>query len=158
MAKPTHKKKAPLRIVNTKPNRADRRKVNRKAGIDEKKMNAGGFYEGMPGVFLDADGNRKMYEVLITPQGEVITKLGCHPVHLKQCLSAVVTAQPIFRSVIMTVAHQYAADKAKAQAEADAKSVEKLNMKPKKGKTTVTQGGRNMGKTAAIKKAAKTGK
>lgn len=62
-------------------------------------MNAGGFYDGMPGVVLDEYGNRKMIEFLVTPQGLSTSRVHAHP---KLCKTAVQQAMsnPMIRGVI----------------------------------------------------------
>lgn len=70
-----------------------------KRKVKADKMNAGGFYEGMPGVVLDQYGNRKMIEFTITPQGISTSILHAHP---KLCKSAIQDAMsnPMVRGII----------------------------------------------------------
>lgn len=62
-------------------------------------MNAGGFYDGMPGVVLDQYGNRKMIEFTITPQGLSTALVHAHP---KLCKAAIQQAMsnPMVRGIV----------------------------------------------------------
>lgn len=70
-----------------------------KRKVKADKMNAGGFYEGMPGVVLDQYGNRKMIEFTVTPQGISTSLLHAHP---KLCKTAIQDAMqnPMVRGVV----------------------------------------------------------
>jgi len=70
-----------------------------KRKVKSDKMNAGGFYDGMPGVILDEYGNRKMIDFLVTPQGLYTTKIHAHP---KLCKTAIQDAMsnPMIRGVV----------------------------------------------------------
>ena len=62
-------------------------------------MNAGGFYDGMPGVVLDQYGNRKMIEFTVTPQGISTSIVHAHP---KLCKATIQEAMsnPMVRGVV----------------------------------------------------------
>ena len=70
-----------------------------KRKVKEAHMNAGGFYDGMPGVILDEFGNRKMIDFLVTPQGQYVSKLHAHP---KLCKTAIQDAMsnPMVRGIV----------------------------------------------------------
>lgn len=70
-----------------------------KRKVKADKMNAGGFYEGMPGVVLDQYGNRKMIEFTITPQGLSTALIHAHP---KLCKTAIQQAMsnPMVQGIV----------------------------------------------------------
>lgn len=70
-----------------------------KRKVKADKMNAGGFYEGMPGVVLDQYGNRKMIEFTVTPQGVSTSLLHAHP---KLCKTAIQDAMqnPMVQGIV----------------------------------------------------------
>jgi len=65
----------------------------------EAHMNAGGYYDGMPGVVIDEYGNRKMIDFLVTPQGQYTCLVHAHP---KLCKVAIQDAMknPMIRGVV----------------------------------------------------------
>lgn len=70
-----------------------------KRKVKSDKMNAGGFYDGMPGVVLDQYGNRKMIEFTVTPQGLSTALIHAHP---KLCKAAIQDAMsnPMVRGIV----------------------------------------------------------
>lgn len=70
-----------------------------KRKTDKTKQNAGGFYDGMPGVVLDQHGNRKMIDFMVTPQGVYTCLLHAHP---KFCKTAIQDAMsnPMVRGIV----------------------------------------------------------
>lgn len=42
-------------------------------------QNAGGYYEGMPGVTVDELGNRKIIDFIVQPDGNATVRLMAHP-------------------------------------------------------------------------------
>ena len=46
-------------------------------------MNAGKFYEGMPGCTLDDNGYRKMIDFVVTPEGDNNAIMYAHPMFVK---------------------------------------------------------------------------
>jgi len=79
-----------------------------------RKQNKGGFYKGMPGVFLDKSGNRRMYEIAISPQGEIISRMGADPAEIRACLREHMKTSPITRTMIVTLANEFMTEKEKA--------------------------------------------
>ena len=65
----------------------------------EDKMNAGGFYEGMPGATLDQYGNRKMIEFVVKPNGLTDSIMHAHP---KLCKTAIQEAMtnPMVKGIV----------------------------------------------------------
>jgi hypothetical protein len=53
---------------------------------DKDKMNAGGFYEGMPGATLDENGYRKMIDFVVTPDGDNNAIMYAHPHFVVECV------------------------------------------------------------------------
>lgn len=58
---------------------------------DESKMNAGGFYAGMPGVEIDEWGNRKMINIVVKPNGYTDAILFAHPKFIKTAVQDAMT-------------------------------------------------------------------
>lgn len=54
-----------------------------KRKVIESKQNAGGYYEGMPGVTVDEHGNRKFIEFVMTPEGYSTARVFAHPKIMK---------------------------------------------------------------------------
>lgn len=50
-----------------------------KRKVKAREMNAGGFYEGMPGAIIDEYGNRSMIHFVITPDGLSTCYMNSHP-------------------------------------------------------------------------------
>ena len=65
----------------------------------EKQMNAGGYYEGMPGCTLDEYGNRKMLEFITRPDGTSTTLIHAHPKFVKACVQGAMS-NPMIKGVI----------------------------------------------------------
>lgn len=70
-----------------------------KRKVKQGHMNAGGYYEGMPGVILDEFGNRKMIDFLVTPQGLYTTKVHAHPKLCKKAIQDAMT-NPMVRGIV----------------------------------------------------------
>lgn len=75
--------------------------------IDPELMNEAGYYEGMPGVFLDKDGNRRIYEIRQLPNGEIEGLLGCHPVQAIDCVIVLMESNPMIRQMYLGAARKY---------------------------------------------------
>lgn len=58
----------------------------RKRKVLKSRQNAGGFYEGMPGVHLDELGNRKFIEFIMTPDGFTTSRIYAHPKLIKNAI------------------------------------------------------------------------
>lgn len=59
---------------------------NTKPFIDKSKQNAGGYYEGMPGVQLDNYGNRVMAYFVVTPEGKSHMVMHSMDKQIKTCI------------------------------------------------------------------------
>lgn len=90
-----------------KLNRSKKRKILKKTGIDLSKMNKAGFYDGMPGVWIDADGNQRIYEVALTPENELITRFGVHPSSVAKAFQALAEDNPITRNAMFLAVDKY---------------------------------------------------
>lgn len=91
-------------------NRQQKRAFKKEHGydpIDPERQNAGGFYEGMAGVFIDEHGNRRMMEVSVTPDAEVVLRLGAHPVQINECNLSLMDTSPMFRQMILQCVKRY---------------------------------------------------
>ena len=75
--------------------------------IDPELMNEAGYYEGMPGVFLDKEGNRRIYEIRQLPNGEIEGLLGCHPVQAIDCVIVLMESNPMIRQMYLGAARKY---------------------------------------------------
>lgn len=69
------------------------------------KMNAGGFYDGMPGVTLDQYGNRKMIDFVVKPNGITSAVLFADP---KFCKTAIQDAME--NSMVRGIVHSAVLD------------------------------------------------
>lgn len=87
--------------------RRAKRKKARDTGIEAHKQNKGGFYKGMPGVFLDKHGNRRIYEVRLTPEGEVEGLIGAHPKQVMACLEVLMDTSPQIRNIVILTSRKY---------------------------------------------------
>lgn len=98
---------------SVKINRSKRRKLNKKilkkTGIDATKLNEAGFYEGMPGVWVDADGNQRIYEIALTPKNELITRFGVHPSSVAKAFQALAEDNPLTRNAMFLAVDKYRA-------------------------------------------------
>lgn len=70
-----------------------------KRKVKADKMNAGGFYEGMPGVVLDQYGNRKMIEFVVTPQGYSTSLLNAPPEFCKKAIQDALS-NPMVKNIV----------------------------------------------------------
>jgi len=68
--------------------------------VDPLKMNAGGFYEGMPGCTLDKWGNRKMIGFFIEEKGYANAYLHCMPQQAKAAIQDVMDHNPMIKGVV----------------------------------------------------------
>ena len=87
--------------------RAEMNKKIRKTGIDRRKMNKAGYYEGMPGVHLDEYGNREMITIVITPEGEAKAYLKAHNKHIKIAVEDLCTHNGMMRAVFSAAFTDY---------------------------------------------------
>lgn len=87
--------------------RRNRRAKHRSTGIDAHKQNKAGFYKGMPGVFLDKHGNRRIYEIRLTPEGEVEGLIGAHPKQVMACVDLLMQKHPQIRSIILLSSRRF---------------------------------------------------
>lgn len=67
------------------------RSKERRNNVDANKMNMGGdkglgYYEGMPGVHLDENKNRKMVQFVVQPDGKCQAHLFAHNMLIKRCI------------------------------------------------------------------------
>jgi hypothetical protein len=75
------------------------RSKERRGNVDTSKMNAGGFYEGMPGCHLDSVGNRKMIQFVITAEGGSTAEIYAHPKLIKNCIEQSMR-NPMLRGIV----------------------------------------------------------
>lgn len=94
-------------------NRNTKRSKARKSGIEADKQNAAGFYKGMDGVFLDKEGNRRIYEISLSPDGTINVKLGCHPIQASHIIAQLMTDHPMTRQFVFIAVEKYKAERTK---------------------------------------------
>lgn len=87
--------------------RQQKRLYKKRTGIDLDKMNKAGFYEGMPGVFLDADGNQRIYEVFLTPNNELLVRYGVHPAGVNKAFKHLIQENELTRAAFMIAVDTY---------------------------------------------------
>jgi len=80
------------------------RKEQRKFKIDHSKMNAGGFYEGMPGVTTDTHGNRKMIGFFVEKTGFGNAYIHAAPRMAKVCIEDVCRHNPMIKGIVRAAA------------------------------------------------------
>jgi hypothetical protein len=90
-----------------KMSRKQKRKKERQIGIDPSKQNEAGFYEGMAGVFVDELGNRRILEISLTPDADVLLRMGAHPIQMNQCQMSLMETSPMFRQMILTCSKKW---------------------------------------------------
>lgn len=96
-----------METVKVKPNRRDRKKFKKMTGVDPDKLNEAGFYDGMPGVYLDSEGNQRIYEVVLTPKNELLTRIGVHPTGIAKAFRALMEDNPISRNAMILAVDKY---------------------------------------------------
>jgi len=84
-------------------NRQQARKMERKGKINANKMNAGGFYEGMPGVTLDENSNWRMINVFVQEDGTVNAQIWAHNRIIKRSMESLIQYNPMIRGVFYGV-------------------------------------------------------
>ena len=87
--------------------RKERRRAEARQKEHEAKKNKGGFYKGMEGVWLDEHGNRRIYEISVTPDGDVISRHGCDPKLAFICFADLMKNGDFSRAFILKLADQY---------------------------------------------------
>ena len=65
-------------------------------------QNDGGFYEGMPGVTLDDQGNRKMIDFIITTNGEKNAYIYANPFIVKAAIRDTLKENKELRSLLIS--------------------------------------------------------
>lgn len=65
----------------------------------QREMNAGGFYEGMPGCVINEHGHRKMLEFVVTPEGRSTSLIHAHPKLVKQTVQQALS-NPMIKGVL----------------------------------------------------------
>lgn len=79
--------------------RQQKRSKERRGNVDTSKMNAGGFYEGMPGCHLDQYGNRMEILFVVTPEGKSTSQIFAHPKHVKICIEKAMS-NPMIKGIV----------------------------------------------------------
>jgi hypothetical protein len=102
-------------VKNVKPNRAQRKKFKKMTGVDPDKLNAAGFYDGMPGVYLDSEGNQRIYEIVLTPDNTLITRMGVLPQGIAKAFRALMDDNPMSRNAMCLAVDKYRATQKKYQ-------------------------------------------
>lgn len=89
--------------------RAEKRKFRKMTGVDVNKLNAAGFYDGMPGVYLDSEGNQRLYEIVLTPNNELLTRIGVAPQGIAKAFRELMNDNPMSRNAMMLAVDKYRA-------------------------------------------------
>jgi len=69
-------------------------------------VNDGGYYEGMPGVNVDSNGNRKIIDFIVTSTGEFNAYIYAHPKIVKSAMQESMRHKEL-RSLMMSVFVDY---------------------------------------------------
>lgn len=85
----------------------------RQARRKEGKSNPAGFRASDEGVFLDKHGNRRIYEVALTPEGEVLSRFGAHPVQVSSIFNLLMHEHVQSRAMILGAANRFKKEKRK---------------------------------------------
>ena len=80
-----------------------KRQLRRQKGIPNK----AGFKASDEGVFLDKHGNRRIYEIALTPEGEVVSRFGAHPVQIMNIFVLLMEENTQSRAMVLSSARQY---------------------------------------------------
>ena len=87
--------------------RNNKRKKARNTGIEKDKQNPAGYYKGMPGVFTDKHGNRRIYEISQLPSGEIQSSMGCMPQQIVTCMAVLMKADPMTAQMMQGAIKRY---------------------------------------------------
>ena len=80
--------------------RQQKRSKERRGNVDTSKMNDGGYYEGMPGVHIDENGNREMLSFIVTPEGYGTAMIYAHPKLTKITISGAMESNKMVKEII----------------------------------------------------------
>lgn len=72
----------------------------KKRKVVKREQNAGGFYDGMPGVTLDELGNRKYITFVTTPKGKTTARLFAHPKIIKTAIEDACKSNKELKAVV----------------------------------------------------------
>jgi hypothetical protein len=72
--------------------------------VVKSQQNAGGFYDGMPGVTLDEFGNRKHITFVTTPEGKTTARLFAHPKIIKKSIEDACASNKELKAVVQGAA------------------------------------------------------
>lgn len=103
---------------------------SRKERRQHDQPNAAGFKKGDKGVFLDKHGNRRIYEISLTPQGEVLSKFGAHPVQITAIFHHLMESNVQSRQMILMAAQKFRKEKRKKAILAKIKHIWSIITKP----------------------------
>ena len=73
-----------------------------KRKVQKSQQNAGGFYKEMPGVSIDDQGNRKMIDFVITPDGEKNAYIYANPFIVKAAIRDTLKENKELRSLLIS--------------------------------------------------------
>ena len=107
MSKYHKNKRATDKAMKTPIKKSRRTKREEGINIDPTKQNDAGFYEGMTGVFIDELGNRRIMELSLTPDADVLLRMGAHPVQMQQCMQSVMETSPMFKQMVLKTSKDF---------------------------------------------------
>lgn len=83
--------------------------------VDQSKLNKGGFYPGMPGVWLNNHGERRLWDVSISDNAEIISRMDPRPHDVYKAILTLMDTNPMSRNMILQAAKSWHKGKQKAQ-------------------------------------------
>jgi hypothetical protein len=83
--------------------------------IDESKLNKGGYYPGMPGVWLNTHGERRLWDIALNEEGEVASRMDPRPHDIYKALLTLMDTHPMSRNMILQAAKSWTKGKRKAE-------------------------------------------
>lgn len=83
--------------------------------VDESKLNKGGYYPGMPGVWLNSHGERRLWDIAINENAEVASRMDPRPHDVYKALLTLMDTHPMSRNMILQAANSWHKGKRKAE-------------------------------------------
>lgn len=101
--------------MSNKLSKAERAKFLKENQVDQSKINKGGYYPGMSGVWLNSHGERRLWDIAINEKGEVASRMDPRPHDIYKALLTLMDTHPMSRNMILQAANSWHKGKRRAE-------------------------------------------
>ncbi len=80
--------------------RQQKRSIEMRGNVDKSKQNEAGYYQGMPGVTTDEQGNRVFMTFLVTPDNHYTSMIFAHPELAKKAITQAMNSNGMIKQIV----------------------------------------------------------